>query len=529
MRHGGTSHSQVAETQPLQTPTPHTPMESNRRTPLVCHGCSCERTNKHEHASHQQHTQHATTFDTSNTAGTTHIPPEHGDTSPPSPTRLQPPQNTTLGSTTDDTDWTSDAPLVADNNANPQRTPPSDPRLPTNHALQNLAPATTHATPINPRPTNTPIHHHHAPTSAAPRPQTRSTGNERTNTNPPINERNASNLTTSTPRQPDTTGARTRTATPAHTADDPMQWHQVSRTRSRKLPQASQPITQRATLQRSGSRTRKPKAPNNKFSPLEFQVIPSFEDDDAQPIEITLPTKPTKPPRRKYKPARRAVTSQAMTALSHQQQVRHPAQTLQHLSPKQTQVVIRSSDPVLAPIREKLIHQIALLRAARTNITPHHIPLEQIADDVFMEHVKARLSYCNNTPKCSKYTEIDIPLRAILDQDEMRVRASICFAWVDLATRAVLPHLYDAWPDQPVWQSTPLTWLPADDEEVLCLQDESLAALAACPSLRSIWAHLASSTPPLTSAIKTAANQWHLHNTNSQDIRAPELVQTPAI
>ena len=319
------------------------------------------------------------------------------------------------------------------------------------------------------------------------------------------------------------------TPRPTDNSADPTQWQQIARTRSRKNLAPTPPTTPKQHLQRSGSRSRKTKTTANKFGLLEFQVLPAFEDDDTQPIEINLPVKPTKPPRRKFKATRRAISPQASAALANRQHVRHPAQTLQHLSPKQTQVVICSKDPTIAPARGRLIRQIALLRAARTNITPHHIPLEKHADDVFMEHVKTRLAQCHNSPKCTKATEIDIPLRAILDQDEMRIRASIYFAWIDLVTRAVLPHLYDEWPDPPMWLGKPLKWLPAEDEEVPCLQDESLAALAACPILQPTWSHLVTTIPSLRPAIQTAAAQWHLHDSTQQDTNASEMTPSSQI
>ena len=431
------------------------------------------------------------------------------------------PTDITRPTQTTDADWCSNTPFAGDDMA-PLKSTTTDPRLRTSATIPHANNNTND--PMTPPP---PAIHSNEQTRPANRPH-RLTSNQQTrnNTNLTVHNRPA-NIHNDAPTTHHGTVATTTTPKLTAASADPMQWNQITRTRSRKTLAPSNLATPRSSLQRSGSRSRKTKTPPNKFAPLEFQVLPAFEDDDIQPIEVTLPSKPAKPARRKFKPTRRAITSRVTAALTNQQHVRHPAQTLQHLSPKQTQVVICSRDPELAPARDKLIQQIALLRAARTNITPHHIPLEKQADDVFLEHVQTRMSHCQDPPRFSKSSEIDIPLRAILDQDEMRVRATICFAWVDLATRAFLPHLYDMWPDPPIWQNTPLTWLPAEDEDVPCLQDESLAFLAACPALRPVWEHATSTAPMLTSSINTASTQWHIHATTITDNNASDPVQTP--
>ena len=421
-------------------------------------------------------------------------------------------------------DWAANEPLAIEGNHQPQRGQ-TDPRLSSTPTAPTTNLNPSDPTPTRPRTTNGSDPRATTTTASQPPPRTESLDNTPAPYDPPRRRQSTNHQT---PMQPAITPATDRPqGTPTSTTgrSDPTAWHQIMRTRSRKVVNVNQPAAARATLQRSGSRNRKNKAATNQFAPLDFQVLPAFEDSDEQPIEVILPVKPSKPPRRKYKTSRKSMSAQAHEALTHKQHIRHPAQTLQHLSPNQTQVMIRSSSPDVAPAREKLIHQIALLRAARTNITPHHITLEKIADEAFMEHVKTRLSYCQDPPKCTIATETDIPLRAILERDEMRVRASICFAWVDLATRAILPHLYDVWPDQPVWQGKPLTWLPADDEDVPCLQDEALATLAACPTLHRVWQHISSTTPTLNSALSTAATQMHLHVATMHDNHAAEIMQ----
>ena len=313
------------------------------------------------------------------------------------------------------------------------------------------------------------------------------------------------NLTVTTTR---THNARTNQALPTPPpTEEPQQWQQVSRLRSRTASHPTQTTTASA-LTRSLSRNRKHKT-SNKFAPLDFVILPTFDDDDAAPIEITLPDKPVRPPRRKHRTSKKAFPKQAAEALAHPQQIRHPANTLQHLSPKQTQVLLRTKDSTISPGRDNLIRQLALLRAARTNTNPQNITLDPIADQAFMQQLQCRLTDCTESPTCDESTSIDIPLSSILEQDEMRVRGNICYAWLDLASRGILPHLYDAWPDPPSWNGSTLNWLPSTDGETPCLQDEALALLAACPSLHNIWQHLAASTPDLQSATRTAAAQWH--------------------
>ena len=304
---------------------------------------------------------------------------------------------------------------------------------------------------------------------------------------------------------------------PSRSASDIAQWQQVKRPRTRKPP--AQPHTptsaSQASIQKSSSRTRKPKA-TNKFAVLDYVIHPTFTDDEIAPIEVALPTKPMKPPRRTFKDTRKALTKQVSDALNHHQEVRHPAHTLNHLSPLQTQVILRTKDKAARAGKERLIRQIALLRAARTNTSHRNILLDHQPDDLFINQVQVRLTDCTEPIDCSADTPIDLPLSTILDRDELRVRGAICYAWVDLASRALLPHLYDIWPDPPTWNGIPLRWLPASDEDVPCLHDESLAALAACPTLTRVWQHIAAPTPELASAIRTTANQWHLFTASQQ-------------
>ena len=250
--------------------------------------------------------------------------------------------------------------------------------------------------------------------------------------------------------------------------------------------------------------------PTNSYAPLDFQILPSYEDNEITPIEITLPDKPIRPPRRRFRQTRKAITKQAADALSHTQEVRHPANTLQHLAPKQTQVLLLTKDPTTSAGRNKLLRQIALLRAARSNTTAQNTTLDPIADNAFIQQVQNRLSECTDPPECDRNTPIDTALSALLDHDETRIRGNACYAWLDLASRAILPHLYDAWPDPPTWNGSTLEWLISTDGETPCLRDEALAMLAACPSLQSVWTHIATPVPDLEKAIRTAAAQWHL-------------------
>ena len=311
---------------------------------------------------------------------------------------------------------------------------------------------------------------------------------------------------------------------PARSGSDSLQWHQVKKPRTRKTTTAQNQAPQ--TIQKSGSRTKKPKQ-NNKFAALEFEVQPAFEDDPIAPINVSIPSHLRRTPRQKQRTTRKVWTKHVSDAISHTQEVRHPAHTLQHLSPDQSQVLLRTTDPKMKPHRDRLLRQIALLRAARTNVTPKNILLDQVSDDNFMTQVQARIAECPDSPKCSADTQIDIPLSTILNRDELQVRSSIYFAWIDLASRALLPALYDAWPDQPTWNGTALVWLPATDPETACLQDESLAMLAACPTLQDVWAHSAKDSPDLDRAIQTAANQWRLFKSKQATHRTMSAVHPP--
>ena len=309
-----------------------------------------------------------------------------------------------------------------------------------------------------------------------------------------------------------TTLPQTNTAdvTPTRSPSETVQWQLPKRQRTRRSQTHPSATTEpQPQPQRSSSRSRKPKV-TNKFAPLDFIIHPTFTDDDTAPFEVTLPTKPPRPPRKKYRDTRKALTSEVCDAFSHPREVRHPAQTLTHLSPPQLQVVIRSADDKAKHGRLRLARQIALLRAARNNSTERNILLEQHADETFINQVRTRLAECTDPPDCPDSAPIDLLLSAILDRDELRVRGAMCFAWMDLITRAALPHLYDQWPDPPPWNGLTLHWLQGSDKEVPCLRDESLAALAACPSLTNVWQHMSTRSAETAQAISTAANQWRM-------------------
>ena len=424
--------------------------------------------------------------------------------------------NTTNNRNPDQADWMSDEPF-----------PPSQQQA-THHSDQtrNMEITSHDRVPQSRNAINPPTPHSCAPvlpeTNQHPPSVTNAPTNQSRIPNPPSS--NDKTYSTSKPSsQPSPPPPPQRANTKAYpsapqptTTTDPRQWQSVKRSRSRTASQSTQPAAN-PTLRRSASRSRKSKQ-TNKFAPLDFEIIPSFEDDEIAPIEVTLHEKPIRPPRRKYKPSKKAITKQAAEALTHPQLVRHPANSLQYLSPKQTQVVLRSKDPALSPQRDNLIRQIALLRAARTNTNQRNITLDPTADEAFIQQVQSRLADCDEPPQCDQTTSIDVPLSSILDRDEARVRRYICYAWVDLASRAILPHLYDAWPDPPSWNGTTLNWLPSTDGETPCLHDEALACLAACPSLNNVWTHLATSTPELEAAIRTTATQWHMFNADQNTL-----------
>ena len=426
---------------------------------------------------------------------------------------IPPPDNTTNTPNPDQADWMSDEPF-----------PPSH-NIASQLSEQTGTPAIT---PLNSAPQQHNVSSHPTPSSVQPPDPKQPATNQHSSTGAkaltapsqiptiPSSTRKTNSIpkpsTQPTPpptTQPDNTNSNL--STPSDTTNtEPKQWQTVRRSRSRSSSHPTQPAAN-PNLRKSASRIRRAKQ-SNKFGPLDFEIIPSFEDDEISPIELTLHEKPIRPPRRKHKPSKKAITKQAAEALTHPQQVRHPANSLQHLSPKQTQVVLRSKDPAMGPQRDNLIRQIALLRAARTNTNQRNITLDPIADEAFIQQVQSRLADCDDPPNCDHTTSIDVPLSSILDRDESRVRRNVCYAWMDLASRAILPHLYDAWPDPPSWNGTTLNWLPSTDGETPCLHDEALACLAACPSLHNVWTHIATSTPELQAAIRTTATQWQMFN-----------------
>ena len=313
--------------------------------------------------------------------------------------------------------------------------------------------------------------------------------------------------------------------TPSRSSEEIAQWQHVKRSRRPRNNTSSSNTNNSNTITRSASQTGKQKN-TNMFAPLEYEIHPTYEDDNISPITVKIPTKQRKPSRRKYRVTQKAWTKQVINASAQPQELRHPMHTLQHLSPKQTQVVLRSNDEKAKPIREKLLNQIALLRAARTNTTQSQTLLDKHDDGEFLQQVQTRISECDDPPPCTALTPTDIPLRTLLDRDEMRVRGALCFAWMDLVTRAALPDIYDCWPEQPSWLGTPLVWLPASDAETPCLHDGALAALAACPSLQNVWAQVSKDTPELGSAIRTAANQWRIYMSKQQSNRTESARNT---
>ena len=106
---------------------------------------------------------------------------------------------------------------------------------------------------------------------------------------------------------------------------------------------------------------------------------------------------------------------------------------LRHMSPRHTQVWLRSTNPNTKVIREKLLHQIAILRAARANTTPQGVLLDSYDDETFIDHVQTRVAHQGVTAKYTQDTPHDLQLRAILEEDELRVRSAMCFSWIDLA------------------------------------------------------------------------------------------------
>ena len=441
---------------------------------------------------------------------------------PPGHTQHAYPNGTTERVPHEQEDWSSMAPMDTDAEFDHLPTAPLTSGERTNP--QRLTASTAHATAQNTD--NIPVQTNTAPTASAPIPNTNPNKSADPRTNPPVRTRNNTRSTAIQPQEPNPPPPPTNLTNqpilpkqaqphpaPERNTKDPSQWQQVKRARTKEAPPTAGTTQKPTTLRKSGSRNNKQKA-LNKFAPLEFEIHPTFEDDNIAPITVATPKHLHKPQRRKYKKTHKAWTKDVTEACSHARQVRHPIHALQHLSPAQTQVTLRSNNQVARQLRDRVVRQIALIRAARTNITEHQITLDNHADETFIQQVRDRMAITPDPQPCSEDTAIDVPLSSLLDKDELRVRGAICFSWVDLATRAILPCIYDNWPTPPVWIDKPLTWLPAADEDLPCLSDEALAYLAACPSLQRVWEHVTTDAPELESAIRTAANQWRLYTTS---------------
>ena len=427
-----------------------------------------------------------------------------------------------------DADWTSNAPLMVDEAQNPSAPAPA-PRT------ENTTVAPDQAMIMEPTLSAAEIRNDlsTAPTSESippPRPATTTcpTGSTDNHNQPPAQR--PSGRYQSRPVEPPQRAPKPNPAHPApeENEEDHQQWHKVKKPRTKKASHHSKPSDPRTGLQRSGSRSSK-QSTANKFAVLEFQSMPAFEDDETSPIEVILPSAPPKPPRRKYRVTKKAKTSQVTDALTHPQEVRHPGKALQHISPLQGQILLHSRDPALITSRERLVQQIALLRAVRANDSPQQIFLESPDDEQYMLQLKARISACEEPPDCSATTPIRHLVRALLERDDARIRSANYFARLDLATRMLLPHIYDMWPDQFSWLGIPLLWLPAKDADVPCLQDESLAALAASPHLSKVWEHTADNAPDLATAIQTAATQWRLYKARNTTPGTRDNVPTPTL
>ena len=406
----------------------------------------------------------------------------------------------------------------------------------------NLTPTPTHI------PSNRQQHHREqAPTSTDatttatqtngtamhPRPNTIQPQSTTTQPERAINTTNTEQINKET--DPPTSATRqtkinTTHPTPSRSGENLSQWHQVKRARTRQSTASQREYAQAqptAHIRKSGSQN-KGQQTGNKFTPLDFEVHPSYEDDAVAPITVKIPSSSRRNTRRKYKTTRKAWTKNVTDAASHPQQVRHPAQTLQHLSPHQTQVLLRSKDDNAQTLKAKLLNQIALIRAARSNTTDQRLHMDVLKDEDFLQQINRRLKDCPDAQQCIDSTPADIPLRAILEQDETRLRGARCFAHMDLITRATLPAIYDVWPERPTWHGLPLTWLPAQDGELPCLQDSALAALADCPTLQLVWRHIMKEAPDIESVISTAANQWRLFKTAKATHRVDNAPQPPS-
>lgn len=105
--------------------------------------------------------------------------------------------------------------------------------------------------------------------------------------------------------------------------------------------------------------------------------------------------------------------------------------------------------------------------------------------------LKAHGSTAKILPSISTFSLIHHLMR----HDPHNTQTALRDACLDLATRALVPHLHETEPRTPDFQGVTLTWLPKDSVGLRILSDKSLKDLAACPALALIWNRFAQIDP----------------------------------
>ena len=272
--------------------------------------------------------------------------------------------------------------------------------------------------------------------------------------------------------------------------DTPMEGWQTVKSKSSKR------------VNRNSNGSSRPTSATNKFSALQIIELEPLEGTSFVPIEVLF-GKRTSKHRQKQKPKIGDLQSFESACVSHQE-IRHPHQAIRHVSPEFGQYLLTTQDSRLQRHRDRLIHQIALLRAARTRLNNQQLCLQDTDDTSFLLQVAARASCTAQGPSITERTRVVLPLRAILNNHNPSVDTCIAFSWLDLATRALLPSIYATWPQSPPWFNGKLTWLPSPDKLFPCLTDEALSTLSTSPILTDMWTRVGSLSPELTHALHAA-------------------------
>lgn len=277
-------------------------------------------------------------------------------------------------------------------------------------------------------------------------------------------------------------------------ADEPSEWMQVSSPRTKKARKEKE-----SPLQPTDT------ADNNRFQILSYIDLDNFDDDvEFNPIAVQTLDKTIRPFYKSAK-AKKSKTTNLANTMKHQQQLRHPMHILKHTPPTRGQYLLVTTDEELRQGRKRLLNQLALLRDARMGRQSNQPRLKNMSDELFLEECQQLLIDRGSNEQIHADTPIATMLHFLRGQDPRHIQAIHRYAWMDMITRAVLPHLYEMEPRSKSWQGVTLSWLAEDTTGLRILKNSSLKQLAACPPMSLIWRKIAQ-TSPETGRILDALN-----------------------